>query len=376
MKKSVAKAFVPLSFDPGEAAQLDWGESYAYIGGVRKKINVFCMRLCCSCDIFVMAFYRQNEESFLEGHVKAFEFFGGVSERLIFDNAKVAVKEGFGKYAKPQDKYYTLSAHYAFEMNFCNPGKGNEKGLIENLVGWFRKNMLVPVPRVDSIEELNQMLYESCLKYRAHQIKGRTMTVGEMYDIEKAALMPLPPYTYDPEKSVAPRVNEYSLVRFDRNSYSVPVKHVGKEVSVKGYGNKIVIYFKGKEIACPTRSYGRNEIFSLPEHYIDLLEKKPRAVYNARPIKDNAERELLKWGMQFPGGARDIVRLLRLSVDYGLQRILQIRDQMPPDMPPTIDIVLGYLLPEDMNTGALSITATVKVQEVNLEEYDLKIGVM
>jgi hypothetical protein len=202
------------------------------------------------------------------------------------------------------------------------------------------------------------------------------MTVGEMYDIEKAALMPLPPYTYDPAKSVAPRVNEYSLVRFDRNSYSVPVKHVGKEVSVKGYGNKIVIYFKGKEIACPTRSYGRNEIFSLPEHYIDLLEKKPRAVYNARPIKDNAERELLKWGMQFPGGARDIVRLLRLSVDYGLQRILQIRDQMPPDMPPTIDIVLGYLLPEDMNTGALSITATVKVQEVNLEEYDLKIGVM
>src|SRR5690554_8228903 len=111
------------------------------------------------------------------------------------------------------------------------------------------------------------------------------MTVGEMYNIEKTALMPLPPYTYDPAKSVTPRVNEYSLVRFDRNSYSVPVKYVGKEVSVKGYGNKVLVYFMGKEIACHTRSYGRNETFTLPEHYIDLLERKPRAVFNARPIK-------------------------------------------------------------------------------------------
>jgi len=126
MKNNITKAFVPLSFDPAEAAQLDWGESYAYIGGVRKKVNVFCMRLCYSCDIFVMAFYRQNEESFLEGHIEALKFFGGVPKRLIFDNAKVAVKEGFGKYAKPQDQYYSLSAHYAFEMTFCNPGKGND----------------------------------------------------------------------------------------------------------------------------------------------------------------------------------------------------------------------------------------------------------
>jgi len=128
MKSGITKAFVPLAFDPGEAAQVDWGESYAYIDGIRKKVNVFCMRLCYSCDIFVMAFYRQNEESFLEGHIKAFEFFKGVSGKLIFDNAKVAVKEGFGKYAKPQDKYYALSAHYAFQLEFCNPGKGNEKG--------------------------------------------------------------------------------------------------------------------------------------------------------------------------------------------------------------------------------------------------------
>ncbi len=376
MKSNISKAFIPLAFDPGEAAQLDWGESYVYINGVRKKVNIFCMRLCYSCDIFVMAFYRQNEESFLEGHIRAFEFFGGVPKRLFFDNAKIAVKEGFGKYAKPQEQYYALGSHYAFEMSFCNPGKGNEKGLIENLVGWSRKNMLVPVPRVDSIDELNQMLYQSCVKYRIHQIKGRTMTVGQMYDIEKTSLMPLPPYTYDPSKSITIRVNEYSLVRFNRNSYSVPAKYVGKEVSLKGYGNRIQVYFMGKEIACHTRSYGRNEIFTLPQHYIDLLERKPRAVFNARPIKDNEERELLKWGMQFPGGAKDIVKLLRLSFDYGLKKLLQVRDQMGKEITPTIDIVLGYLIPKENITSVGSVVDTVMVREVNLEEYDLKIGVM
>lgn len=376
IKGNITKAFIPLEFDPGEAAQLDWGECYAYIGGIRKKVNVFCMRLCYSCDIFVMAFYRQNEESFLEGHIKAFEFFGGIPKKLIFDNAKVAVKQGFGKHAKPQDKYYALSAHYAFQMHFCNPGKGNEKGLVENLVGWSRKNMFVPVPRVDSIDELNQALYKSCLRYRSHQISGRTMTVGQMYNIEKSALMPLPPFAYDPAKVVTPRVNEYSLVRFDRNSYSVPAKYVGREVSIKGFGNKLQIYFKGELIAQHLRSYGRNETFCLPEHYIDLLERKPRAVFNAKPIKSNVERELLEWGMGFPGGAKDIVKLLRLSIEHGLKRLLEIRDQIGTNETPTMDLVLNYLLPEKSVNALYSMEDPVKVQETNLEEYDLKIGVV
>jgi hypothetical protein len=153
-------------------------------------------------------------------------------------------------------------------------------------------------------------------------------------------------------------------------------KYVGKEVSLKGYGNMIQVYFMGKEIACHTRSYGRNEIFTLPEHYIDILEMKPRAVFNAKPIKDNEERELLKWGMQFPGGAKDIVNLLRLSVDYGLKKLLQVKEQMGTETTPTIDIVLGYLIPKENITPVSSVVDTVMVQEVNLEEYDLKIGVM
>ena len=121
---------MPLSFEPGEAIQIDWGEATVYLDGEKTKLNIFCARLCYSCDIFVQVYKRANQESFLEAQQQMFEFFGGTPQRVIFDNAKVAVKEGFGLYAKPQDKYLSFSAHYAFKPDFCNPAKGNEKGLV------------------------------------------------------------------------------------------------------------------------------------------------------------------------------------------------------------------------------------------------------
>lgn len=105
LKDKQRKVFIPLSFEPGEAVQIDWGQATVYLAGVKSKVNIFCMRECYSGDIFCMAFYRQNEESFLEAHIASFEFFQGITKRVIFDNAKVAVKEGFGVYAKVQDRY-------------------------------------------------------------------------------------------------------------------------------------------------------------------------------------------------------------------------------------------------------------------------------
>lgn len=148
IKQKQPEAFVPLEFMPGEAMQIDWGQAYIYCGGAKRNINLFCARLCSSCAPIVFAYERQNEESFLDALVKTFEYFGGVPQRVIFDNAKVAVKEGFGVYASKQDAYAALEAHYGFEAVFCNIASGNEKGLVEGLVGWSRRNILVPLPRV------------------------------------------------------------------------------------------------------------------------------------------------------------------------------------------------------------------------------------
>jgi transposase len=134
---------IPLTYDPGEAVQIDWGEATVYIDGQKTKISLFCARLCNSCDILVQAYRTQNQETFLEAQQRAFDFFGGVPRRVIFDNAKVAVKEGFGLYAKPQDKYLSFSAHYAFTLDFCNPAKGNEKGLCKRQLLFHKYRQLI-----------------------------------------------------------------------------------------------------------------------------------------------------------------------------------------------------------------------------------------
>ena len=103
----------------------------------------------------ILAYRRQNEESFLDALVQVFQYFGGVPKRVIFDNGKVAVKDGFGANARKQAGYAALSAHYRFEAVFCNPASGNEKGLVEGLAGYIRLNVCVPVPRTEDMDELN-----------------------------------------------------------------------------------------------------------------------------------------------------------------------------------------------------------------------------
>lgn len=200
----------------------------------------------------VLAYRRQNEESFLDALVQVFQYFGGVPKRVIFDNGKVAVKDGFGANARKQAGYAALSTHYGFEAVFCNSASGNEKGLAEGLVGYIRRNVCVPIPRADAMEELNQMLRKRCLKYLDHQIRGKEATVESMLAQEKDALYPLPGYAIDPCKRIAGRVDRFCTVRFDTNNYSVPAAYCGREVSVKAGPETVSIYFDGKCIACPS----------------------------------------------------------------------------------------------------------------------------
>lgn len=370
MRQPVKEAFMPLEFDPGEAAQVDWGEATIYLKGEKTKVQLFCYRLCHSADIFVKAFFRQNQESFLEGHVAAFTHGNGVPKKIIFDNARVAVKEGFGLYAKPQDAYQALGAHYAFEMHFTNINSGNEKGLVENLVGWVRRNVLVPVPRVDSIDELNEILISACLQYRKHQIQGRDQTVGQQFETDRHSLTPLPKFVFDTSKSTTVRVADNSLIRFEGNQYSVPVHLVGKTVSIKAYGNHLACYHQGEEVAKHQRFYSRGETIFELAHYIPLLEQKPRSVFHAKPVRQTAANELLDWGKMFPGGAKDTVKLLKFSVEYGLERVLAIKNALPVSITPTIGLVKNELEPHI--PVKLDTAKDIPVSTIDLSSYDRK----
>ena len=169
---------------------------------------------------------------------------------------KVAVKDGFGAHARKQAGYAALAAHYGFEAVFCNPASGNEKGLVEGLVGYIRRNVCVPVPKVGTMEDLNRMLSEKCRKYLSHQIRGKAATVGKMLDDEKEKLYPLPGYAFDPCKRTLGRADRFATVRFDTNNYSVPVAFCGKEVSIKAGPETVSIFFEGRCIARHNRSLG------------------------------------------------------------------------------------------------------------------------
>lgn len=369
------QADIPLEYDPGDAIQIDWGEATIYLNNQKTKVNFFCGRLCYSCDIFVQAFFSQNMESFLEAQQLMFDHFNGIPKRLIFDNAKVAVSEGFGLHAKATKGYKSFAAHYAFQTDFCNIASGNEKGLVENLVGYARRNFMVPIPRVKTIAELNEQLLKDCLNYREiHKVGSRAGTVKERYATDRHYLKKIPVYRYDTSRKATPTVGDYSTVRFDRNDYSVPVRYLRKDMTVKGYANEIRIYHEGELVAVFDRLYGIGKTEYRLEHYLDLLERKPRSVFQAKPVRQNVAQELLDWGRLLPGGNKDMVKLLRLCVDYGETRILSIRDQLPANVIPGIDLIRSQL--HEVSESSISyLDHDIPITQTDLTKYDKKCGV-
>lgn len=349
VKEKTSETFVPLAFEPGEAMQIDWGEATVYMDEEKTVVNLFCARLCYSSAPFVRAYRRQNSESFQDALIHAFEYFGGVPRQVIFDNARVAVKDGFGANAKATDSYALLAAHYGFEPVFCNIASGNEKGLVEGLVGYCRRNFCVPIPRTGSMDELNAMLLEGCKCYLAHQIRGKEADVGTMLNLDRQALYPLPVCRYDPARRAEARVSPYSTVRYDTNSYSVPVQFCGRTVSIKALPERIEVFSEGETIAVHQRCFDRHQSVYRLEHYLPLLERKGRAIFQARPVRDTVPDYFLNWLKRKDLKPKELVSLLKLSMEVGYETVMS--GYVPPTPPP-------------------QITDAVRVATVDLTAYD------
>ena len=323
LRGNLMEAYVPLEFEPGSAMQIDFGTAYVYLKGNRTMVNTFCARFCYSCAPFVFCFRKQNREAFLEGIIRAFEFFKGVPRRVIFDNAKVAVKKGSGKLAVPQENYEALAAHYCFFPDFCNVRSGNEKGLVENLVGFILRNVLVPVPRADSLDELNRQIEGYCHKYiESHSVSGRPAPVKAMLLQDRANLLALPGRPYDvsiTDVSITDvsRISPYATVRFQTNSYSVPVKYVGREAALKATAEKVAIQIDGKIIAVHNRCYEKQQQILSLSHYLPLLEKKPRSILQARPVRQNISPRLMQLLENCEFTAKDLMEILEICTEKG-----------------------------------------------------------
>ncbi len=321
------RAFFPLAHPPGQEAQCDWGEAVVRVAGREQTANLFCFRLSYSLKPFVRAFPTARQECFFAGHVDAFAALGGVPHRIVYDNLSTAVNKVLqGRTRVEQEAFVAFRGHYLFASHFCLPGLegAHEKPLVESLVGYARRNFLVPIPDVPSWEALNALLAERCAAEDARTVAGRTASIGVLWQEECAVLLPLQRHPFPCCRTLAVRATRQALVTFERNRYSVPTRYAGERVLLRAYAWMVEISDGQTMIARHPRLYGRDGEQFDPLHYLALLERKPGAFDYARPMQQWArtwppiyERYLAALRQARPADAtREFVRVLQLHVRY------------------------------------------------------------
>ncbi len=321
------EVFVPLRHDAGHA-QADFGEALAVIGGVERTIHFFAMDLPHSDTGFVQAYPAETTEAFCAGHVATFAFFGGVPASILYDNTKLAVARILGDGTRQRTRVFSeLQSHYLFADRFGRPGKGNDKGKVEGLVGLIRRNYLVPLPRAASFAALNEQLLADCRGRFSDRLRGHDETIGERLARDLTCLHELPLSPYDACETRAGRVSSLSLVRYRGSDYSVPTAYGHREVLIRGSVDTVVISCGADIIARHVRSYEREDFVFDPLHYLALLERKTGALDQAAPLAgwDLPEaftilRRLLeaRMGKQ---GKREFVQVLRLLEVFGVEDV-------------------------------------------------------
>jgi transposase len=323
-KRLSKEVFVPLSHSPGHA-QVDFGETLGMIGGVQCKIHFFAISLPHSDAVFVKGYPAETTEAFCDGHVSAFAFFGGVPQSILYDNTKIAVARILGDRTRVRTQRFTeLQSHYLFDDKFGRPARGNDKGKVEGMVGYVRRNFMVPAPRYDSLDDLNAHLEAKCLTRQNDTLRGYSKTIGERLMPDLDALMGLPVAEYEACDHVSTRATSISMVRYRSNDYSVPVAFAHHDVHVRGFVHEVIIGCGNEVIARHKRSYATADMIFDPLHFLPLLEQKVGALDQAAPLQGwdlpdvfATLHRLLEARMGKPG-KREYVQVLRLLETFDM----------------------------------------------------------
>ena len=318
-RRRTAEVLVPLAHPPGEA-QADFGEAEVTLDGQATKVAVFVMTLPYSDAVFVSAFPRECTEAFLEGHARAFEFFGGVPRRISYDNSKIAVAKVTGtRDRKLTDEFLRLKSHHLFQEHFWLVRRPNEKGHVETLVGFARRNFLVPVPTAHGgLEPLNARLESDCREDLSRRVRGKPAAKVELLAEERTVMLPLPAEAFLAARVEQPTADSLSLIRFDSNDYSIPTAYAHHKVTAVGTVDAVRVVVGDRVVAEHRRSWGREGVFYDPVHYLALLERKPGALDFAAPLEGwdlpvcfGVLRRRLE--AEFGGpGTRQFIKVLRL----------------------------------------------------------------
>lgn len=383
VRPSRKPAYLTLAFAPGECAQVDWG-SYGSIrvGNTQRRLSFFVMVLCYSRQIYVEFTVSQTMEHFLSCHLHAFTAFGGVPAKIMVDNLKSAVlKRTLGEAPIFNPRYLDFARYHGFAIAPCGVRKGNEKGRVENGVGYVKKNFLAgaELPVFSALAPAVKLWLDTVANVRIH---GETkQKPAEMLLAERPHLQPLPANLYDIGVVSQVRASPQFRVTLDTNRYSVPARFAGLPLTMKSYPGHLCLYHENALIARPVRSYERNRDFEDPDHPKELilyrrkaedqkifhrfLALSPRAIDYYRELDQrhlNAKHHVRKivaladiHGQDAVTGAMDdALALHAVGADY-IANILECR---------------GRKLPEP---GPLHLTRRADLLELKIQEPDLSI---
>lgn len=338
--RTTVQVYVPLLFDPGQDAQADWGEAVVEMNGERMTVQVFGMRLCYSRATFLYAYPTQRQECLFDGHVQAFEFFGGVPHRISYDNLSTAVQVllAGGRKRREQEAFVQFRSQYLFQSHFCTPGEGHEKGQIEHAIGYGRRNFMTPLLKATSFADLNAQLRRACQADLTRTIDGQAETILDRLLHERSSLRVLPAQPFACCVTAQATLTPYSQVIFETNRYSVPAEaatHLPRRtLTVRAFPFTVEIIAdvgSGPQVlATHPRCYGVNQDICDPHHYLSLLQQRPGAFEHAKPIR----QWRTTWPAVYDGllaqlraakpdgaGVQEFIRILKLHIDHPLQAV-------------------------------------------------------
>lgn len=278
------EVFIPQHHVPGAEAEVDFGEVWIILDGVRTKCHMFVYRLSYSGKAIHRVYPTCGQEAFLEGHIDAFNTLGGIPTRHIrYDNLTAAVTtvlHGKDRRRKENDRWVLFASHYGFDPFYCQPGLtgAHEKGGVEGEVGWFRRNHLTPMPEVASLTELNEQIRQWEADDNRRRISGKLSTIGDDYSTERDLLAPLPTEDFDPGLVLHPRVDRSSMITVRMMKYSVPAHLIGRKVRVSLRASHLNIYDGHQLVATHPRVASRGGHVVDLDHYLEVLKHKPGAL--------------------------------------------------------------------------------------------------
>ena len=346
----LTKAFVPLSFELGEAFQFDWSEEGMVVGGIYYKVQVSHMKLCASRAFWLVAYPSQGHEMLFDAHTRSFTALGGVAKRGLYDNMKTAVdkvKKGKGRVVNA--RFYVMCSHYLFDPDFCNVASGWEKGRVEKNVQDSRRRIWIEAAtlRFGSFVELNAWLATRCLALwqEIRHPEHREFSVAEMLELEQAHLMSMP-MPFDGYVQNLARVSSTCLVTVARNRYSVPCEWVGQMVSTRLYPGVVAVVADEAIVASHERLRERDQVRYDWQHYVPLIQRKPGALRNGAPFADLPEplQKLRRSLLREDGGDKVMAQVLAIVCKAGLEEVLVAVELALESAPPSGRVSVEHVI--------------------------------